>query len=66
MWSQIQTQASSPKPLILVGPEWAAIFNHFITELDPYIAPEHTRYLTFAPDVKAAFRQLKIRINSAG
>lgn len=66
MWSQIQTRASSPKPLILVGPEWAAIFNHFITALEPYIAPEHTGYLTFAPDVEAAFHHLKNQLKQVG
>ena len=66
MWSQIQTQASPLKPLILVGSEWRSIFEHIISAMEPYIARDHTRYLSFAPDVRAALDRLKEQLNYPG
>ena len=66
MWSQIQTQASPRKPLILVSPPWKAILDEFSSAMEAYIAPEHLTYLTFVPDVKAAFRLLKDQLGRSG
>ncbi len=59
MWSQFQTHASAPRPLILVGEGWQATFDQFTASLGDYVPPEHLPLLTFADDVEAAFKTLQ-------
>ena len=54
MWSQIQTRAISPRPLILIGPEWKATFDQFFENLGMYVIAADRDRLAFAPDVDAA------------
>jgi uncharacterized protein (TIGR00725 family) len=55
MWSQLQTAASAPRPLIIIGSGWEAIISTFYETLSDYIPPTDRRWLHFAPDVEAAF-----------
>src|SRR3972149_4354328 len=58
MWSHLQTGAISPRPLILIGPGWRAVFDLFMDQQGPYVTERHRRWLLFAPDVESAFRML--------
>ena len=58
MWSQLQTGASSSRPLILIGQGWEATFHTFLTELGNYVPASYQGLLTLAPDVETAFASL--------
>ncbi|MGD2155504.1 MAG: LOG family protein [Anaerolineales bacterium] len=64
MWSQIQTNVISPRPLILIGNEWRDIINTMFDQLGNYIPMSDRRYLTFSPDVDSAVRLLKEMLES--
>lgn len=58
MWSQMQTKATPPRPLILVGKAWQDMFNDFVEKFGSYI-PETSRDLVeLAPDIETAFQML--------
>jgi predicted Rossmann-fold nucleotide-binding protein len=54
MWSQIQCQAISPRPMILVGAGWQDTFNAFYSSFDVYIPQPYRQLLTFVENVEAA------------
>src|SRR3989337_1897556 len=58
MWSHLQTGAISPRPLILIGSGWRAVFDQFVSQQDAYISERHRRWLLFAPDIETAFKML--------
>jgi uncharacterized protein (TIGR00730 family) len=58
MWSQLQTGSISPRPLIFIGSGWQALFDQLITQFDDYIPVDHRKFVTFAPEFKAAFNML--------
>lgn len=55
MWSQLQTGASKPRPLILVGPGWKETIDSFYQALGSYVSEEDRTWLHFAHDTSAAF-----------
>jgi uncharacterized protein (TIGR00730 family) len=55
MWSQLQTGAITPRPLIYIGEGWQAVFEMLIAQFERYIPLEHRRYIGFSPDVVSAF-----------
>ncbi|MBS1250241.1 MAG: Cytokinin riboside 5'-monophosphate phosphoribohydrolase [Chloroflexi bacterium] len=57
-WSQLQTHASEPRPLILIGEGWENIFATFYENLGEYVADPDRRWLQFAPDIDDAVAQL--------
>ncbi|MEA3349121.1 MAG: LOG family protein [Chloroflexota bacterium] len=59
MWSQLQTKATSPRPLVLIGPAWEQTFRAFFASLGEYVAEKDKSLLFFAPDVEAALRWLQ-------
>ncbi len=59
MWSQLQTGATPPKPLILIGSGWEATFQGFFNELGEYVTPKDREWLRFVPDVSAAIQMLQ-------
>jgi uncharacterized protein (TIGR00725 family) len=59
MWNHLLTEAIPPRPLIAIGPGWQATFEQFYRALDPYIPIAQRRWLSFAPDVDAAFAKLR-------
>ena len=65
-WSQLQTRASDPRPLIAIGTGWKRTFTTFHKALGDYVATEDQRWLQFAPNVETAVNQLKTKweINS--
>ncbi len=64
MWSQLQTGALSPRPLILIGPGWQAMFREFFTKMNPYFHARDRSLLTFVPDVETAAEELQSRIGA--
>ncbi len=56
MWSQLQTGASQPRPMILIGSGWEATITTFFTTLSEYTPEKDRRWLHFASDIDAAFQ----------
>lgn len=63
MWNQMITRSLSPRPLILVGPGWKAVFDGFFNYQGSYIPPSQRELIKFSPDVEDAFNCL---LNDAG
>jgi uncharacterized protein (TIGR00730 family) len=59
MWSQLQTGAIDPKPLILIGQGWQLVMEKFLAVFDGYVPEKHRRFLRFAPDIETAVSLLK-------
>ena len=59
MWSQLQTGATAPRLLILIGAGWQATLEAFFDTLGEYTADQHRQLIAFAPDVKTAFQILQ-------
>jgi uncharacterized protein (TIGR00725 family) len=53
MWNLLLTQAITPRPLILIGESWNAVFNTIFDKLGNYIPEDQRQWLSFAPDVDA-------------
>ena len=54
MWSHLQTEAISNRPLILVGEGWQAMMDGFLTVFGVYVPEKYRCLLTFAADVEQA------------
>jgi uncharacterized protein (TIGR00725 family) len=54
MWNHLLTQAISARPLILIGPGWAATFKTYFSTLGQYIGDNDRAWLSFAEDVDSA------------
>lgn len=50
MWSQLQTGASTRRPLLLVGDGWRAVFERMIETLGVYIAEKDDQLIGYAVD----------------
>nr|MBC8504435.1 LOG family protein [Chloroflexota bacterium] len=59
MWSQLQTGATSPRPLILIGMGWQKTFQTLFESLDEYIAEKDRDLLSLAQDVESAYHILQ-------
>jgi uncharacterized protein (TIGR00730 family) len=59
MWNHLLTEAITPRPLILIGPGWTQTFEMFYHTQSNYIPEDQRCWLSFAPDVQAAFQLLK-------
>ncbi|MBN1667264.1 MAG: LOG family protein [Anaerolineales bacterium] len=59
LWSQLQTGASSPRPLILIGPGWELTLRAFLDGLGEYVQPKDRQWIQLALDGDAALDQLK-------
>jgi hypothetical protein len=60
MWSQLQTGSIPRKTLILIGPEWKAVMDHYFSSFSAYVGENHRRLLSFAQDAEAACRALEL------
>jgi uncharacterized protein (TIGR00730 family) len=58
MWNHLLTAAISPRPLIAIGSGWQQTLDQFYNSLGTYIPDKQRHWLTFAPDIDSAFRQL--------
>jgi len=59
MWSQLQTGATAPRPLILIGSGWQKTFQVLFESLEEYIAEKDHHLLSFAPDIETSFNTLQ-------
>ena len=48
MWSQIQSNAIQPRPIVLIGEKWHLTMQTFISAFDPFIPDQYRSLLTFA------------------
>jgi uncharacterized protein (TIGR00730 family) len=57
-WNLMIIASTPPKPLILVGAGWQAVFGELLSSLGDYSPPQQRRLLQFVPDVQAAMALL--------
>jgi uncharacterized protein (TIGR00730 family) len=60
MWSQLQTGASSPRPIILIGTGWETTMQSFFDSLGKFISDKDREWLHFTKSVDTAFHLLRI------
>lgn len=53
-WNLMLIDPNLPKPLILVGPGWRAVFDQFFKSFDTYMPGDQRSLLLFAPDIETA------------
>jgi uncharacterized protein (TIGR00730 family) len=59
MWSHLQTQSITERPLILIGPGWSSIMSTFYATLGDYVPDYYRSLLAFTPDVDATIEHLR-------
>ncbi|HTX79909.1 MAG TPA: LOG family protein [Longilinea sp.] len=59
MWNRMLIGSVSPRPLVVIGPEWESTFEHFLAELGSYIPEHDQKLLGFAPDFESGFEQVQ-------
>jgi uncharacterized protein (TIGR00725 family) len=59
MWSQLQTGASTPRPLILIGRGWEVTMKVFFDTLGEYVIEKDRKWLYFVQDVDSAYELFK-------
>ena len=64
MWNHLITGAISPRPLILIGIEWKDLFDNYFNILGEYVSLPDRAWLTFVPDVEAAFTCLNNAVST--
>jgi len=57
-WNHLLTEAISPRPLILIGPEWHAVIQQFFSQMDIQIPENQRKWISFAPEVHSAVAML--------
>jgi hypothetical protein len=60
-WNLMIVASLPPRPLILVGDGWRAVFDQFLLSLGGYAPEDQRQYLAFAPDPRTAVRLLEGR-----
>jgi uncharacterized protein (TIGR00730 family) len=58
LWNHLLTSSVAPRPFILVGPGWRHTLEQFYAAFDAYIPEAQRKWLSFAPDVRAAVQLL--------
>jgi uncharacterized protein (TIGR00730 family) len=59
MWNHLLTGAILPRPLILIGPGWRAVFETFYRALDEYTPADQRVWLLFADTVESAVEAIQ-------
>ncbi|HVN54066.1 MAG TPA: LOG family protein [Anaerolineaceae bacterium] len=59
VWNQLIIGSLPPRPLILVGPGWQAVFQAMFDNLGEHIHEPERSWLIFADTVEEAFNNLK-------
>lgn len=62
MWNHLLVKVLAPRPLILIGSGWQAVFDQLYQSQADWIPLEQRRWVSFAADVDRAFAQLQERI----
>jgi uncharacterized protein (TIGR00730 family) len=58
IWSHVQSQAISPRPIILVGSGWKQIMATLFSVQGDFIPPHYRKLLTFAENSQGALEAL--------
>ncbi len=58
-WNLMIIGVLPPRPLILIGDGWRAVFDQAFTSLSDYFPATQRDYLAFAPDVRSAVKMLE-------
>ncbi|RME86685.1 MAG: LOG family protein [Anaerolineae bacterium] len=58
-WNLMIIGVLPPRPLILIGDGWRAVFDQAFTSLSDYFPAAQRDYLAFAPDVRSAVKMLE-------
>lgn len=58
MWSNIQTNSISPRPLILLGSGWNKLIGTFYAEFDSYVPETYRSLVTLAGTVEEALQKI--------
>lgn len=53
-WSQLQTNAISPRPFILIGEGWKKVMDTILSEFDTHISLRDRSWFHYAPDIDSA------------
>ncbi len=62
-WNQMVIRAIPPKPLIIIGPGWKAVFDAFFEQHGEFTPPAYRQWVSFSPDVKEAVDLLRKILN---
>ena len=57
-WNLLLTRSIQPRPLVLIGPGWKAIFDIFLQTMGSYIPQDQREWLSFAEDVDSAVKKI--------
>ncbi len=57
-WNLMIVDAISPRPLVLVGAGWQAVFGEMYSSLGDYTPPQQRQLLHFAPNIQNAVEML--------
>ena len=60
-WNLMMIDSAPPKPLILVGAGWQAVFDQFFNSFHTYMPVNQRELLLFAPDVQMVMKLLESR-----
>ncbi|MBN1231644.1 MAG: LOG family protein [Anaerolineales bacterium] len=59
LWSRLQIESTSPKPMVLVGKAWKDTFETFIQGQRKYIEEKYTRQISYADTPQGAVTLLE-------
>jgi uncharacterized protein (TIGR00725 family) len=55
-WNQLIVESIPPRPLIIIGSAWQAVFNSFLTNQGSYVSEKDRHWLIFTPDIEGAVK----------
>lgn len=58
MWSNLQTNSISPRPLILLGASWKIMIETFYAEFDSYVPEGYRRLISLASSIEEVIQQI--------
>jgi hypothetical protein len=58
-WNLLLTNILPPRPLILIGQGWQSVIHEFLLLQGEYIPEIQRQWVSFAPNVDAAFKRLQ-------
>jgi uncharacterized protein (TIGR00730 family) len=58
LWNQLVIQATSPRPLVLLGSGWEQVINTLYLEMGDFIPENDRRWLSFASSIDDAVEQV--------
>jgi uncharacterized protein (TIGR00730 family) len=59
MWSQVQTGASDPRPIVFIGSGWKKTMKAFFESLGEYVSAADRQWLHFSENVNQSYQLLQ-------